>query len=224
MYPAWCSNLHGIYSIVAVVCQFFCHSGGCHTESSFVVAREGRDKVVTFPSPKIIIYSDSNHLFKSVCTGHPAGSKTIYSCSNHQLPKTKLEMLQTRCCYPCSLQLQRINVHLHVHSAQLLPRPNYVMPHLRQRGNGCDDLSGKITHDTTAAKIPAPAVRRNHCSHRNGIVQCKNRITCAASLTRQETKHHDSDGGATSRSTDDALTVLDRADNTSTMSPMTIII
>lgn len=179
MYPAWCSNLHRIYSIVAVVRQFVRHSGGCHTESSFVVAREGRDKVITFASTVRAISSLKN--LSTQDTGHEA---------KHQLLKTKLQMLQNKVLLPMfpAAAMNKCPPSRALCTAASKAKLCDAPPEARGRQRGLvRSRSATRQHMTPApaiAKIPAPAVRRNHCSHRNCIVQCKNRITRAASLTR----------------------------------------
>ena len=181
LYPAWCRNLHRIYSIVAVVRQFVRHSGGCHAEGSFVVAREGRDKVITFASTVRAIISPNLST-----PGH------LLHEAKHQLLKTKLQMLQNKVLLPmfpaaamnkCPPSRALCTAASRAKLCDAPPEAKRQRGLVRSRSATRQHMTPDPAIDTTA-KIPAPAVRRNHCSHRNCIVQCKNRITRAASLTR----------------------------------------
>lgn len=60
---AWCSDLHRVDPVVAVVRQFFRGRGGSNTESSFVVARECRDEVVAAAHVSCCSYEEMSALF-----------------------------------------------------------------------------------------------------------------------------------------------------------------
>lgn len=60
---AWCGDLHRVDPVVAVVRQFFGGAGGSNTESSFVVARERRDKVVAAAHISCRSYKEMSALF-----------------------------------------------------------------------------------------------------------------------------------------------------------------